>query len=229
MLFRSPGAVLGVINYLFFFSYRYSPYVTPRIREITTFYDSLIQSLASGLAEEIVYRLFIFSCVVFTFRNLYARIRPLWPSAVAVLPIAMALVLYEPAFASLALVFRANLRRAITILTLAGGFASTVFWPFTQWLTTQFGWREAVLVLAALNRLGAKHRLLPETNSPITAMRGRSVVLIGSPWYSRAARTLLERSRWSTDLDPISKEIAIVEQGSPGKVFVPKQIGRAHV
>ena len=33
---------------------------------------------------------------------------------------------------------------------------------------------------------------------------------------------MLERSRWSTDLDPVSKEIAIVEQGSPGKVFVPK-------
>lgn len=65
--------------------------------------------------------------------------------------VAMALVLYEPAFASLALVFRANLRRAITGLTLAGGFASTVFWPLTQWLATSLGWRDAVLVLAVLN------------------------------------------------------------------------------
>ncbi|MCM2327077.1 MAG: MFS transporter [Lysobacter sp.] len=63
----------------------------------------------------------------------------------------MGLVLYEPAFASLALVFRADLRKAITVLTLAGGFASTVFWPLTQWLATDFGWREAVLVLAAIN------------------------------------------------------------------------------
>lgn len=67
------------------------------------------------------------------------------------LGLAMALVLYEPAFASLALVFKAGLRRAITTLTLAGGFASTVFWPLTQWLEASLGWREAVLVLAALN------------------------------------------------------------------------------
>ena len=67
------------------------------------------------------------------------------------LGVAMGLVLYEPAFASLALVFRADLRKAITVLTLAGGFASTVFWPLTQWLATALGWREAVLVLAGLN------------------------------------------------------------------------------
>lgn len=63
----------------------------------------------------------------------------------------MGLTLYEPAFASLALVFRADLRKAITVLTLAGGFASTVFWPLTQWLESSLGWREAVLVLAAVN------------------------------------------------------------------------------
>ncbi len=67
------------------------------------------------------------------------------------LGLAMGLTLYEPAFASLALVFRADLRKAITILTLAGGFASTVFWPLTQWLATSLGWRDAVLVLAAIN------------------------------------------------------------------------------
>jgi MFS family permease len=63
----------------------------------------------------------------------------------------MGVVLYEPAFASLALVFRADLRKAITVLTLAGGFASTVFWPLTQWLAIAMGWREAMLVLAAIN------------------------------------------------------------------------------
>jgi MFS family permease len=63
----------------------------------------------------------------------------------------MGLVLYEPAFASLALVFRTDLRKAITVLTLAGGFASTVFWPLTQWLATSMGWRDAMLVLAAIN------------------------------------------------------------------------------
>lgn len=65
--------------------------------------------------------------------------------------VAMGMTLYEPAFASLAIAFRENLRKAITVLTLAGGFASTVFWPLTQYLASALGWREALLVLAAIN------------------------------------------------------------------------------
>ena len=40
-----PGLVLGLINYLFFFRYRYSPFVVPRIREMESVYDSFIISL----------------------------------------------------------------------------------------------------------------------------------------------------------------------------------------
>src|SRR6266699_2523476 len=56
-----PGLVLGLINYFFFFTYRYSPLVASRIRDMKSFYDSFLISLASGMAEEIVYRLFILS------------------------------------------------------------------------------------------------------------------------------------------------------------------------
>jgi len=87
----------------------------------------------------------------------------------------MGLVLYEPAFAALALVFRADLRKAITVLTLAGGFASTVFWPLTQWLATSLGWREAVLVLAAINLVVCVplHALfLPASGRPAGAPAG---------------------------------------------------------
>jgi hypothetical protein len=94
-----PGVVLGVINYFFFFSYRYSPAVAPRIREIHSFYDSFILSFDSGLWEEIIFTLFILSCLIFTFRNLYARVKPLWPSVVAILPVAMAIVLSSLLFA----------------------------------------------------------------------------------------------------------------------------------
>lgn len=94
-----PGAVLGVINYFFFFSYRYSPKVVPRIREISSFYDSFILSFDSGLWEEVIFRLFILSCLIFTFKNLYARVKPLWPSVVAILPVAMAIVLSSLLFA----------------------------------------------------------------------------------------------------------------------------------
>ena len=63
----------------------------------------------------------------------------------------MAATLYDPAFAVITRLFSANYRRAITTLTLFGGFASTVFWPLTQFLIAAIGWRQALLVLAALN------------------------------------------------------------------------------
>jgi len=63
----------------------------------------------------------------------------------------MAATLYDPAFAVISRLFAANYRRAITMLTLFGGFASTVFWPLTQFLIAEIGWRQALLVLAALN------------------------------------------------------------------------------
>lgn len=94
-----PGLVLGLINYFFFFTYRYSPLVVARIRDIKSIYDSFLISLDSGMAEEIIYRLFILSCFLFSFRHLYSRIAPLWPGTVAVLPKAMSVVLSALLFA----------------------------------------------------------------------------------------------------------------------------------
>src|SRR2546426_181304 len=48
-----------------------------------------------------------------------------------VLGVAMAASLYDPAFATLGRIFGARARQPITVLTLAGGFASTVSWPST--------------------------------------------------------------------------------------------------
>jgi MFS family permease len=64
--------------------------------------------------------------------------------------VAMAASLYDPAFATLGRIFGVAARRPITILTLAGGFASTVSWPATQALIEATGWRETYLVYAAL-------------------------------------------------------------------------------
>jgi hypothetical protein len=58
--------------------------------------------------------------------------------------------LYDPAFATLGRIFGAAARRPITVLTLAGGFASTVGWPATHLLIGAVGWRGAYLVYAAL-------------------------------------------------------------------------------
>ena len=64
--------------------------------------------------------------------------------------IAMAASLYDPAFATLGRIFGSAARAPITVLTLAGGFASTVSWPLTQFLIQTVGWRGAYLVYAAL-------------------------------------------------------------------------------
>ena len=79
--------------------YRYSPLVASRIRDMKSVYDSFIISLDSGMAEEIVYRLFILSCFLFSFRHLYSRIAPIWPGVVSILPKALSVVLSSLLFA----------------------------------------------------------------------------------------------------------------------------------
>ena len=58
--------------------------------------------------------------------------------------------LYDPAFATLGRIFGAAARQPITVLTLAGGFASTVGWPTTHFLIGSIGWRGTYLVYAVL-------------------------------------------------------------------------------
>lgn len=67
--------------------------------------------------------------------------------------VAMSATLYQSAFAVLTQVFGNNYRRAITLVTLFGGFSSTVFWPLTQFLSDHFGWRDTWLIYAAINLL----------------------------------------------------------------------------
>ena len=67
------------------------------------------------------------------------------------LGIGLAGTLYPPAFAVLTRRFPMQFRRAIIILTLLGGLASTVFIPFIAWLLNVLSWRDALCVLAALH------------------------------------------------------------------------------
>src|SRR5918997_5843222 len=64
--------------------------------------------------------------------------------------LAMAATLYEPAFAALAKWFERGRGRALLLVTLAGGLASTIFLPLSAWLVGAQGWRGALLALAAL-------------------------------------------------------------------------------
>ena len=64
---------------------------------------------------------------------------------------AMAACLYDPAFATLHQIAGMSYRRAVTALTLFGGFASTVFWPLSQYLLDTVGWRQTFAIYAALH------------------------------------------------------------------------------
>ena len=72
-------------------------------------------------------------------------------AAWAVLGVGMALGLYDAGFAALTAIYGHEARGPITGITLFAGFASTVSWPLTSYLNDALGWRETLLVWAALN------------------------------------------------------------------------------
>jgi MFS family permease len=71
----------------------------------------------------------------------------------ALLGIAMRLCLYDAAFAALVQVAPSRGRRCISYLTLFGGFASSIFWPIGHALNGAVGWRQTLLIFAAINLL----------------------------------------------------------------------------
>ncbi|MFD5492605.1 MFS transporter [Streptomyces sp. NPDC127091] len=64
--------------------------------------------------------------------------------------LAMSATFYQPAFAALTRWHAPHHVRALTIVTLAGGLASTVFAPLTALLADHLSWRNTYLVLAAV-------------------------------------------------------------------------------
>lgn len=59
-------------------------------------------------------------------------------------------ILYEPAFVVVAKWFERRRSTALMIITLAAGFASTIFLPLTARLLALYGWRDAMTWLAVL-------------------------------------------------------------------------------
>jgi MFS family permease len=64
---------------------------------------------------------------------------------------AMSACLYDPAFATLSQHAGPRYRKAVTALTLFGGFASTVFWPLSLLLLEAWGWRITFGIYAAIH------------------------------------------------------------------------------
>lgn len=64
--------------------------------------------------------------------------------------IAMAATLYDPAFTTLIRWFERDRARAILLVTIAAGFASTIFLPLSSVLVEAFDWRSALVILAGV-------------------------------------------------------------------------------
>ncbi|PIW25826.1 MAG: MFS transporter [Rhodospirillales bacterium CG15_BIG_FIL_POST_REV_8_21_14_020_66_15] len=107
---------------------------------------------------------------------LLSRVTELWEfyAVWTGLGIAMAGCLYEPCFAVLTRIMGDRARQAITIVTLVAGFAGTVCFPTVHTLEAVIGWRNVVLVFAALAAFVCVPLLLfglahhgPDTQAPV--------------------------------------------------------------
>jgi predicted MFS family arabinose efflux permease len=65
--------------------------------------------------------------------------------------LASACVLYEAAFAVIVSWFRQRRATALLALTVVAGFASSIFLPLAGYLVDRYGWRGAILALAAIH------------------------------------------------------------------------------
>jgi MFS family permease len=64
--------------------------------------------------------------------------------------LAMSATLYDPAFTAVTAWFERDRAKAFLLVTIAAGFASTIFLPLAAWLVSERGWRAALVVLAGL-------------------------------------------------------------------------------
>jgi MFS family permease len=82
----------------------------------------------------------------------WSRVEALWAFylIMAAIGAVTAAVLYEPAFAIVAVWFRRQRGRALTVLTFFGAWASFVFIPLSNALVQSLGWRSALLALAGI-------------------------------------------------------------------------------
>jgi MFS family permease len=76
---------------------------------------------------------------------------PVYLLSWAIIGLGMGAGLYDAAFAMLGRRYGASARSTITVLTLWGGFASTVCWPLSALLVEALGWRGTCLAYAAIH------------------------------------------------------------------------------
>ncbi|QYX80242.1 MFS transporter [Streptomyces akebiae] len=102
--------------------------------------------------------------------------------------VAMAATFYQPAFAALTRWWGSDRIRALTIVTLAGGLASTAFAPLTATLAEHLSWRSTYAILALILALVT----IP---AHAFALRGRWPPAPASPSQRDAPSGAVTRSR----------------------------------
>jgi predicted MFS family arabinose efflux permease len=119
-------------------------------------------------------------------------------AAWAVLGVGMALGLYDTAFAALTALYGHEARGPITGITLIAGFASTVSWPLSTFLNGLWGWRETLLVWAALNLvLGLPlNLLLPHRERPAPLAHRRDLSIGWKPYREMLLLAFVFAAAW---------------------------------
>jgi MFS family permease len=124
----------------------------------------------------------------------------------AALGVTMATLLYEPVFTVVTRWFFARRRAALTTVTLVGATASLIFSPLTERLEASLGWRDTLVVLAAILAVVAVplHALVLRSapNGALTEPReqgGTSRRLLSSApfWFLTAAFALASFSTYA--------------------------------
>jgi len=80
-----------------------------------------------------------------------APVLPVYLLGWALIGAGMGTGLYDAVFAALGRMYGSEARGPITNLTLFGGFASTICWPFSAFMIEHVGWRTACLIYAGLH------------------------------------------------------------------------------
>jgi hypothetical protein len=116
---------------------------------------------------------------------------PVYFAGWVVIGLGMACGLYDTAFGALGRLYGLDARRAITTVTLWGGFASTVFWSLSGVLVTLVGWRWTCAAYAGLHLVVALpiYRLLLPAAEPHVETLGEAAA--PPPGLSRIERTAM--------------------------------------
>lgn len=131
----------------------------------------------------------------------FSRAASLWNfyAAWALVGIASAAVLYEPAFVAVTTWFDVRRGRALAVLTFIAGFASVIFIPLTGVLVGVYGWRAATVILALivlvvtlpLHTLVLRRRPedlgLTRDGGPVRTGERLPRTLVGEGWATREA------------------------------------------